>query len=481
MKKSLMAILFLVSVCSAQNWNVFNKTYRYNYKLNNSPVISNVLFVETVSLIASDTLYNMNPIGVVSGTVLLIGQPQFLRGNIVKKSDGSVKFQAPGNITILPTCTLNQTWLYDATLNYSATCVGISTVSIFSTIDSVRTIIVNNTDSVLLSKQFGLIKYPFQYAQNQYYRLVGIERAASYDSVALHGEKVPNAWDFYKFNVGDKWCRNNVGYNQPNTTPYYFCISSTIIVNSRTITSNGYIYNVTNTTVSHYSGAPCGALAPTITTGASNLTYTDNTQASLIENKMYPNMAFTPSVAYSGFKVLGHLGTDNSGNIYKYYGVPNCGFTMNNFVASDPSHALYGNDPPPANYPLYTDGNLSYSESWCTSFGLVSSNMLLFEAAGDDCLNCFVRNNVLIVGTGLAVNAIHEEKTIFPNPGNSSIKINFAGAKQLKIYNNLGTLVRNETIIDKDELDISGLPNGLYFLEIQTDSFESTQKLIIQH
>lgn len=46
MKKIRIFILIIVisQNIGAQNWNVFNKDYRYNYKFNNSTLVSNVLY-----------------------------------------------------------------------------------------------------------------------------------------------------------------------------------------------------------------------------------------------------------------------------------------------------------------------------------------------------------------------------------------------------------------------------------------------------
>jgi hypothetical protein len=154
MKKTLLSIFIILSfVGYSQNWNVFNKNYRYNYKYDYSPLISNVLFTQTVALSGPDTLYSMNNIGVVNGNSVIPNQAQFLMKKIYKKANGNVELQDPSTITIVPTCSLNQSWIFEANSNLTATCVSTSIELLFSIIDSVKIILLNNADTLKLSKQ----------------------------------------------------------------------------------------------------------------------------------------------------------------------------------------------------------------------------------------------------------------------------------------------------------------------------------------
>jgi len=70
---------------------------------------------------------------------------------------------------------------------------------------------------------------------------------------------------------------------------------------------------------------------------------------------------------------------------------------------------------------------------------------------------------------------------IFPNPANNKIIIqgkdnitNF----QIKILNVMGEVI---LLSNKKEIDISNLPNGIYFVNYENDQFISSKKVIIQH
>lgn len=473
MRKVIAILLFLISATSfSQNWNVFNKAYRYNYKFDNSALISNVLFVQSYTVLTnSDTIYDINKIGIVSGNILTANQPQFLQHSIVKKADGSVMFQSPGSITVLPTCTLNQTWLFDSNLNYSATCVAITTVNIFSIVDSLRIILVNNTDSVLLSKKFGIIKYPHLYGLNKYYRLVGIENKATYDLNPLYGEKVPNAWDFYDYYIGYQWCYESSFHNGDyGSGQMQGCEQSTQVVKTKSITPTGYIYNIDKTSKSsNFDYAYCTySLAP-ITFTNTNLAYDASnfpgglSSPSLRENKMYPGM-----VDGSGQMQLVKLGTDNVGRVYKYAGKSCASMGVNMPNQNEPAGYGY------ISSNTYSATGMLYSLSFGVGKGKLTENI--------DCL-CFYRYCATCYGTvgTFEIKKNEVQNLIYPNPANTALNFPINSKGLVRVLNSLGVLVKEEFIEYKNTMDISALSNGLYFVEIQSDSFKATQKLIIEH
>jgi hypothetical protein len=70
---------------------------------------------------------------------------------------------------------------------------------------------------------------------------------------------------------------------------------------------------------------------------------------------------------------------------------------------------------------------------------------------------------------------------VYPNPATNTIIVegktpiqNF----QIKILNIMGETV---LLTKNKEIDISGLPNGVYFLNFETDQFISSKKVVIQH
>ena len=468
---ALIFCFFIYFSATAQNWNVFNKNYRYNYKFDNSQLISNVLFAETVSQFALDTLYAMNEIGAVLGNSLTPNVPQFLMKKLFKKANGNVELQDTMNITIVPTCSLNQIWIFDTDLNLTATCVAISTVNIFNVVDSIRTVIVNNADSVVWSKQFGILQFPKPYAQDKYYKLAGIENKASYDSIPLYGEKVPNAWDIYKFDSGDKynfWYQYAYG-SPPNQAG---CGNFSRIINSRAIASNGYSYCAYQTSKSYagtmwgdqnrcYGSPPFG---PPVVSGTVAVAFINLSDPTLLENAMYPGMY---NSSFSGnYDNIVTFGLDSYGTFYKYIG----------------ASCQTGNSPQ-----LPTLNTNSPGLWYGVGLGKIGDNPWLFEGLYNYCVTSFIKGTLNYFGPYYTVGVlenqtIKNESLLFPNPAKDKLTLNAPLNSKVNIFDVVGNLIFSEKTREHVfTSDVSLLPNGLYFIEIQNDSFKHCQKLIIQH
>lgn len=478
-----------------QNWDVFNKNYRYNYKYDNSTIISNVLFVDSVKQIGNDTTYYLNRIGVVTGNTLHVNRPQFLMKKLVKHANGDIELLDTLNVLIIPTCSVSQTWTFGTNANLTATCVAISTVNIFNSIDSIRTIVLSNNDSILLCKQYGIIQFPNLSFNNKYYKLVGIENKAAYDSIALVGEKVPNAWDFYKFNAGDKY-RFRHEWFHAGTPHQSGCTTSTVVILSRSITPTGYLYFVDQTdkvtsgsaSINYFfchEGGVTWAPWQTNTYTFSTQTYSNLQTSTLVANRMYPGMVIGGAdINHPDAYNVVFFDKDNSGNFYKYCGPSQCSSTLTDIPGSNaPKGFAYQTYPPT----ILTIGFESYSLAFGEGFGMASQRVAYFEFESKSCKTSVVKNGIEYFGqwnippndVGIRENA-RQELILFPNPANELLQLPVEYGV-VKLFDPFGKLVKQEKLENKNTLDISEFTNGVYMIEIQADSFKFSQKLIIQH
>jgi len=72
---------------------------------------------------------------------------------------------------------------------------------------------------------------------------------------------------------------------------------------------------------------------------------------------------------------------------------------------------------------------------------------------------------------------------IYPNPANDRVTIEnkYKESFILKIYDLMGTLVRNELIQgDKKQINVEDLSNGVYIIEFTSKDETLQEKLIIQ-
>lgn len=492
MKRSLLVFLVLSIPGFSQNWNVFNKNYRYNYKFNNSALVSQVLFADSVKQAGADTIYYLNRIGVPcvgsctginysitpTTTLVLANMPQFLQRKVRKYSNGTVMFYDTAKIVLKPNCILNQTWLFDSTSNISATCVAMGIQNIFGITDSVKTLIVGVVDTVKLSKRFGLIVFPQLMSQNKYYRLVGIEKRATYDSTGLFGYKVPNAWDFYNYKVGDIFCHKyNSAVGNGSQGPVYKCNITQYSIISKSVSASGYTY-LTDT-----YGTAC---APTgLYTNNFILNFFGLSNDNLPENIMYPGMIFKGTVQknidYFGILNLVAFSSDVNNIFYKTAGgrspAPQPFGPFEGLSAQTPTSNV-------PHYKVIATGSDQSEICFGERYGLVRLGFFYFEVGRTLYLKCFNRNDIDEYGQiliGLNEEIKEDETTLFPNPASMQLTIKVNGQGEFKIYSMLGHLVYNGLYNDETKIDVNNFENGMYTLVIKTSVGQSAWKIVVEH
>src|SRR6185437_6295427 len=67
---------------------------------------------------------------------------------------------------------------------------------------------------------------------------------------------------------------------------------------------------------------------------------------------------------------------------------------------------------------------------------------------------------------------------IYPNPANNKIIIDETNVVEVKFFDVLGNEI---TTTKQNQIDVSNLPNGVYFIQVQTSTGISTQKIMVQH
>jgi len=501
----LLSYLILSGILHSQNWNVFNKGYRYNYKYNYSSLVSNVLFVDTVKQSGADTIYTLNRIGVEctgscptitaaltpSVTYVVPNMPQFLQRCIKKYSNGLVQLYDTTKIVIVPTCTLNQSWLFDSIYNKTAVCVSISTLNIFGNTDSIKTILIQNVDTLILSKSFGILLFPDPYAKNRYYRLAGIEKKASYDLISLYGEKVPNAWDFYNYDVGDQFCFEKSYTNSYNNS---YCWLEKTNINSKTPTQTGYDYYINSLVKSNafnfYVSDPCNPFFPFTTNTTSGISHFYMTLGNIPENYMYPNMIYPKGLVNNNTSAnIVKFGTDNTGKFYKYCGRPCANYASpilpnNNAIVIltkdgniDLLYASFNNGP----------SAIKLALSFGENFGKINDIDIYFETFSTGCLTSFTKNNNFYFGSCFDAVGIPENNPdaknalIYPNPANNILHLKIPEGCNIEIINTFGEKIFNKNAGPDEKIDISNFMDGIYFVSLKNSNFSYKQKVIVKH
>ena len=89
-----------------------------------------------------------------------------------------------------------------------------------------------------------------------------------------------------------------------------------------------------------------------------------------------------------------------------------------------------------------------------------------------------------ITSVGIEPNKANFAFNLYPNPTINKVTLNINALKPneiatLSIYNNLGALLlQKEITLHTQSLDVTDLPNGIYFIQLSTAEFTATQKLV---
>jgi PKD repeat protein len=176
---------------------------------------------------------------------------------------------------------------------------------------------------------------------------------------------------------------------------------------------------------------------------------------------------------------------------------PNCDFYMNYVPSIDSMEALFTYS---ANDNVISFANLStanISNAWSFGDGNTSTqqNPIHAYAAMGTYTACLVARDSICTDTAckvivISVVGIHENDlntfvSVFPNPASKNIFLDFGGKNFGKAEVSINNLIGekrykiNTTASGKQLLDISNLPNGIYFVKIETDYGSLTKKIII--
>lgn len=138
-----------------------------------------------------------------------------------------------------------------------------------------------------------------------------------------------------------------------------------------------------------------------------------------------------------------------------------------------------------------TGGTLPDAYAWST--GATTAN-LTKAAAGtytltvSDAHGCtFTKTTTLTCSTGIVENSDVKDLQVFPNPANSELNMELVGKTSsrisVKISNLLGEMVLStndaaNSAVYKHQFDIAALPNGIYFLAVETDNKKMVRRFV---
>lgn len=455
---TLLLIVFTIQNAFAQNWKLVNRDEKYNYiNKDNYYTIS----TDSVKEIHGDSVLYLNKVTKkvrkFTGNLYyyLPKQSQFFFSRIIYKPDyvimqenDSVKY------IIKPHAKLDDTWVFDSLHNNIAQVISVSTSSIFGNIDSIKVIKVGISERIILSKNYGILKFPLFDSLPEHVTLVGIEGRNA-------GVVLPKFNEFYDFNVGDvfyyKLFKNNGRQGTEQADKKVTIKSKLIQGNKSTYTFEYYDKWVTNNwngikTTYHYAKD-------------SVISYTDS--ASDYLNK-YPNDPLGKPMPTWKDKPI-HVNNDATWQtITKSYTDNSFCVAKNDTLEEQNGIGCVGSFPP-------KEGRKHGKGLGCILFYDWSFGGIVDYSTEEKLTGCI--KNGKTIGTiipdsiFLSVTSLNASTSvkIYPNPAKNSITIeNMAnkGNQHVYIYDVRGDLVMECQINSKTEINISSLSNGMYFIKL---------------
>jgi hypothetical protein len=215
----LLLLLLVTSTTNAQDWSPFNRTDRFNYQNDTATFITSNYFADSVTVSGTDSIFYLNRIvREVSQVGELLtavkNQPQYWQRMMIRSDGGKYRFLDPGNKVIYSWAQLGQSWLYDSVQNILATAIATDVQIVFGNFDSVKVFSLNNGDTIILSKHYGLLRFPNEEGSSQYCQLVGI------DGRGL-GNFMPSFISMFNLQVPDTLCYYNWCYDASELGPPY--------------------------------------------------------------------------------------------------------------------------------------------------------------------------------------------------------------------------------------------------------------------
>jgi hypothetical protein len=193
--------LMLHSKIQSQEWRPFNSKWIYNYSIwqGDSLNFDISIWCDSIKEANGDSVYYLNRITTSNErfSTLYRNQSHFLQKQVIFSDNRSFHFKDPESYVILPKSNVNVSWVFDTINKIQAKVVQTTIKSIFGKNDSVKIILLSSNDTILISKSYGIIKFP-NFGKRGNFHLIGI------DNLSL-GLTVPKQNDFINYSIDDSF------------------------------------------------------------------------------------------------------------------------------------------------------------------------------------------------------------------------------------------------------------------------------------
>jgi hypothetical protein len=349
-------------------------------------------------------------------------------------------------------------------------------MNVLGNTDSVSTIKLSNGDTILASKNYGIIQFPFRTASTHYYKLVGLT------GIQNAGTQLRRFHDFFNFNTGDV-LQFEFTDSDFNFLPPMFMNGHERwdVISSQNFTDSVCCY-IKRT---YFDSVKYGASVPAITSYSTftNFVFKDSTKhlanlSPLQEIMTNPYYIYNNGI-YGIHKV--NYGINAQNRIEKSFGenCPNLNLTPGNTGAAEVTSF--------PNVFLNKNHRKIVGRKLTEGLGFVSELYNDGDRIYEKCLIGYIKGadtvGSIYEGDPLLIKSYSKDRgcIVFPIPGDKILYLRSVSNTPMDILllNAIGEKIRE--LHNMTQLDVSGLPEGIYFLIISNEQFTETKKVIIKH
>ena len=468
MKNALFCLLMFCSIIDfGQDWQIVQTNKTYFYQHSDSTIISNTIHVESVSASASDSTYTLSttikwcdtctvfPIGSVQNG-LFHGYAKDFLGYQINYNGVNKTASFDGNLILL-NANLSDSWMFNSSNTAVVTNLGDSLL--FGNLDSIKTIVLNGLDTLLLSKNNGIIQFPDSTGTGN------IHLTGFHEGQNSIGEYLPNFWSTYDFSVGDKFSFENYELILWDEAKYDITIE--ILEDLSQGTEKKFVYHLLG--IDNHAYGVNDISTATYDTYYYNIidTMTNNFNQNMFENHfsritLIPHMTLHPTIYNFPFSTTFQLNyhTDSTYQFTFPEIDPIFGYSTKSYLAKDNGDSLF-----------YIDHWTNLDASFSNGFGRIFQYIFDFEYVHSDVLIGAIKDGDT-VGTifdfpqDLGHTELNQhEINVYPNPTNSKLYFD-EQLHSVSVYSLAGQLVQSETKFT-NTLNVSHLNAGLYILKAQ--------------
>ena len=473
MKKNSIISLFIIFVfflftdySYSQNWSLLNSAYKYNYYSDSSGFNISTIRVDSIEISGNDSVFYLNRIANESYIFKMEKNvPQFLQKKMIKKNNGDFVFSDTACFLIKPYSSIGDSWIFDTINNITAHLTGNDFIPVLGNYDSIKTIVLSNSDTIVISKDYGIIKFCVSYLDSTKHQLAGIEGLGV-------GIQIPDFYDFYNFNVGDifeyKTTRGHQGTSTVSSYYSYFEYKFKIL--SKSLSTDTFFYNIAVLEkASEYNGYENPYII-TFYSDTSTLNFT-NEQYDFLN--YYNNELAKTSVGYFGNNYRKIFFTDSVFNAF----TKNITREYRNDIGDLMSTST---DPWIYDYSSYAEGrglvNFISRSGYTPSITVFDSTLTGCNINGT-IYGILQPDSFYMAATSVPINI--NDFIVFPSPSINELTIKTLQNSEIEIYNIEGqilqrfTSLKNQTIID-----ITNLAKGIYFVKVKNENGITVRKFI---